>query len=163
MGQQSYPPASRRVGLFRPSLRYCEHYQSVPPPKSMYRMGPMPQTKHMTAHRTFCKVDKSVRPAILIQDSTSATGCNTTASAISKISFRNRIPLWCTVRVRAQERTHDLLLRAGRPTFPAPASAGALSTPPALACILHATANAHSPVPLAILPYWHSAFSMLGL
>src|SRR5919197_1222620 len=100
--------SNRQAGLFRPSLRYVGDYQSVPPPNSMYRMGPMPQTTHITAHRIFCTVDKSVRPAILIQDSTSATGCNTTASAISKISFTNRIPPWCTVRARAQERTHDL-------------------------------------------------------
>ena len=161
LGQQPYLLASRQVGLFRPSLRYVEDYQSVPPPNSMYRMGPMPQTKHTTPHRIFCMVDKSVRPAILIQDSTSATGCNTAASAISKISFTNRIPPWCTVRVRAQERTHDLLLRAGHPPFPAPASAGALSTPPALACILHATANADCPVPPAILPCRHCALCML--
>ena len=139
MGQQPCRPASRPAGLFRPSLRYVEHYQSVPPPKSMYRMGPMPQTKHMTAHRTFCTVDKSVRPAILIQHSTTASGCNTIATAISKIPFTNQIPPWCTVRVRAQERTHDLLLRTGRPPCRAPTSAGALLTLRALpaSCMPH--------------------------
>jgi hypothetical protein len=161
MGQQPCLPASGQAGLFRPSLRYVEHYQSEPPPNSMYTMGPMNGTKLMAAHRIFCTVDKSVRPAMLIQHSTTASGCNTIATAISKIPFTNQIPPWCTVRVRPQERTHDLLLRAGPPPFPAPASDGALSTPPAPACILHATANAHCPVPPAILPCRHFAFCML--
>ena len=153
-------PASRQAGLFRPSLGYVGDYQSVPPPNSMYRMGPIGMTL-MAAHRIFCTVDKSVRPTIWIQDSTTAIGCNTIANAISKISFTNQIPPWCTVCVLAQQRTHDLLLRAGYPPFPAPASAGALSTPPAPACILHATANAYCPVPPAILPCSHCAFWML--
>ena len=163
MGLQPCRPASRPAGLFQPSIRYVGDYQSVPPPNSMYTMGPMNGTKLMAAHRIFCVVDKSVRPAILIQHSTTASGCNTIATAISNISFTNgslhpslvhgaRTGSATPARSLAQSRT---------PSFPGACTCRG-SLDPARSCsILHATANAHFPVPPAVIPCRHLAFGML--
>ena len=100
-------PRTRALVAAR-SLTASEAYQSLPPPRSMYRIGPMPQKKLMMIHSTLATPPMSLRLTMSTTASTKAIGCKKIASSTST---RNLIKA-CLV-------FHDRVRWAGDPR-PAP-------------------------------------------